>query len=81
MLEKHPDIDQRQILMVNFVTFGASAVEFFIYTFAETTDWQAFHRVKENVLLKISAIVREQNAEIAFPTQTVHLQMQNEPTL
>ena len=81
MLEEHGDIDQKQILMVNFVTFGASAVEFFVYTFTETTDWQTYHRVKEDVLLKIAAIVAEQGAQIAFPTQTVHLQMQNEPSL
>jgi len=81
MLEEHGDIDQKQILMVNFVTFGASAVEFFVYTFTETTDWQTYHRVKEDVLLKIAAIVEEHGAQIAFPTQTVHLQMQNEPSL
>lgn len=81
MLEEHGDIDQKQILMVNFVTFGASAVEFFVYTFTETTDWQTYHRVKEDVLLKIAAIVEKQGAQIAFPTQTVHLQMQNEPSL
>jgi MscS family membrane protein len=81
MLEEHADIDHRQILMVNLVSFGPSAVEFFVYTFTETTDWQTYHEVKEDVLLKIAAIVDEQGAEIAFPTQTVHLQMQNEPSL
>ncbi len=81
MLEEHADIDHRQILMVNLVSFGPSAVEFFVYTFTETTDWQTYHQVKEDVLLKIAAIVDEQGAEIAFPTQTVHLQMQNEPSL
>ena len=81
MLEEHADIDHRQILMVNFVSFGASAVEFFVYTFTETTDWQTYHQVKEDVLLKIAAIVDEKGAEIAFPTQTVHLQMQNEARL
>jgi len=81
MLEEHADIDHRQILMVNVVSFGPSAVEFFVYTFTETTDWQTYHQVKEDVLLKIAAIVDEQGAEIAFPTQTVHLQMQNEPSL
>ena len=80
MLEEHADIDHRQILMVNVVSFGPSAVEFFVYTFTETTDWQTYHQVKEDVLLKIAAIVDEQGAEIAFPTQTVHLQMQNEPS-
>ena len=36
MLEEHGDIDQKQILMVNFVTFGASAVEFFcLYLYRE----------------------------------------------
>ena len=40
-----------------------------------------FLQVKEDVLLKVAAIVAEHGAEIAFPTQTVHLQMQNEPSL
>ena len=74
MLVNHDDIDQQQVLMVNFVTFGPSSVDFFIYTFTKTVDWQTYHRVKQDVLLKIAGIIEQHGAQIAFPTQTLHVQ-------
>jgi MscS family membrane protein len=73
MLLAHPEIDTTQTLIVNFDTFGASSVEFFIYTFTKTTDWIKFHEVKQNVLLQIANIVEAHDAEFAFPTSTLHL--------
>lgn len=73
MLVEHPDIDESQTLMVNFNTFGASSLDFFIYTFTRTTVWTEYHRVKEDVLLRISWIIAEHGAEIAYPTSTVHV--------
>jgi MscS family membrane protein len=74
MLESHPDIDSEQTLIVNFDTFAASSLNFFIYTFTKTTNWVQFHAVKQDVLLQILSIIEGHNAEIAFPTTTVHLQ-------
>lgn len=76
MLEQHPAIDASQTLMVNFTTFGPSSCDFFVYTFTRTTVWTEFHAVKQDVLLKIAAIIAEQGAEIAFPTRTLHLQQE-----
>lgn len=73
MLRNHPDIDTDQTLMVNFVSFGASALNFFVYTFTKTTVWTEFHQIKQDVLLKIATIIAAHGAEIAFPTSTVHL--------
>lgn len=73
MLREHPDIDQERTLMVNFVTFGASSLDFFVYTFTKTTDWQTFHVVKQDVLFKIAQVIQSHGAEIAFPTQVMHL--------
>ena len=78
MLKAHPDIDHDQILMVNFNAFGPSSVDFFVYTFTKTTVWVEYHAIKEDVLLKIAAIVAAHDAEIAFPTQTLHLQVEPE---
>jgi MscS family membrane protein len=74
MLTTHDDIDQSRTLMVNFVTFGASSLDFFIYTFTKTTDWSTFHQVKQDVLLRIADIVAAHGAEFAFPTQSLHLE-------
>jgi MscS family membrane protein len=74
MLLEHPDIDANQMMIVNFNKFNASSVDFIVYTFTKTTDWIDFHRIKQDVLLKIASIVAAHNAEIAFPTSTIHLE-------
>ena len=74
MLLAHEDIAQERTLMVNFVTFGDSTLDFFVYTFTKTTDWATFHKVKQDVLFKIADIVAAHGAEFAFPTQTLQLE-------
>lgn len=73
MLRAHEDIDTRKTLIVNFNAFNASSVDFFIYVFSKTTVWTEFHAVKQDVLLKIADIVDNHGAEMAFPTQTIHI--------
>jgi len=74
MLEQHDDIDLDRTLIVNFVSFGASSLDFFVYTFTKTTNWVEFHNIKQDVLLKILEIVYQHGADVAFPTQTLHLE-------
>jgi MscS family membrane protein len=73
MLRSHPDIDTEQTLMVNFNAFAASSLDFFIYTFTRTTVWTEYHQIKQDVLLRISAIILGHGAEIAYPTSTLHV--------
>ena len=73
MLQQHPDIDTNLTLMVNFVTFAPSSINFFVYTFTKTTVWAEFHKIKQDVLLKIENIISSHGAEIAFPTSTIHI--------
>lgn len=73
MLQGHPDIDTSQTLIVNFDAFGASSLDFFIYTFTKTTNWIEYHEVKQDVLVNIMEIIEGEGAEFAFPTSTVHL--------
>ena len=79
MLEQHPDIDSSQTLMVNFNQFSPSSLDFFIYCFTKTTVWTEYHAVKEDVLLKAYELITHLGAEVAFPTQTLHLQADPEP--
>ncbi|MFT7266991.1 MAG: MscS family membrane protein [Porticoccus sp.] len=73
MLSEHKDIDSNQILIVNFDAFAASSADFFIYTFTKTTKWVLYHKIKQDVLLKVASIIVKHNAEIAFPTSTLHM--------
>jgi len=79
MLQNHPDIDNNQTLIVNFNSFAASSVDFFIYTFTKTTEWILFHEIKQDVLLKIVDIIEQNNAEFAYPTSTLHIQTMQAP--
>ncbi len=73
MLRAHEEIETKQTLMVNFKQFSDSSVDFFVYCFTKTTQWVKFHEVKQEILLKISEIIEANNAEIAFPTSTLHV--------
>jgi MscS family membrane protein len=74
MLQAHPEIDSDATLIVSFNQFAASSLDIFVYAFTKTVEWAHYHEVKQDVLLKIAAIIREHGAEIAFPTQTVHIE-------
>lgn len=73
MLQDHEGIDATQTLIVNFNVFAATSLDIMVYTFTKTSVWVEFHHVKQDVLLKIGAIIGEHGAEIAFPTQTLHV--------
>jgi len=73
MLQAHEGIDATQTLIVNFNQFGPSSLDIMIYTFTKTTVWVEYHEVKQDVLIRIGEIIARHGAEIAFPTQTLHL--------
>ncbi|OZG73475.1 mechanosensitive ion channel protein MscS [Hahella sp. CCB-MM4] len=73
MLRAHDDIDQTQTMIVNFNAFAASSLDFFVYTFTKTTNWIEYHKVKQDVLIKIMEIIKAEGGDVAFPTQTIHL--------
>ncbi len=73
MLKAHPDIDNKVTQIVNFNQFGASSLDLMVYAFSRTTAWVAFQDVKQDLLLRIGEIIEKHGAEIAFPTQTLHV--------
>jgi len=79
MLESHPEIDTNQTLIVNFNEFAPSSLDFFVYTFTKTTNWVKFHKIKQDVMLKIIGIIEGNGAECAFPTSTIHLVKDSAP--
>ncbi|MUK70691.1 mechanosensitive ion channel family protein [Aliivibrio fischeri] len=74
MLQEHNDIDSNQTLIVNFNGFGPSSLDLLVYTFTKTVNWIEYHKVKQDVLIKIGDIIAQNNAEIAFPTQTLKVE-------
>lgn len=74
MLSEHPEIDTQQTLIVNFTEFGASSLNFMVYTFTKTTNWVKFQAVQHDIFVKILRIITANHAECAFPTQTLFMQ-------
>ena len=72
-LESHNDIDQSDKPTVYFHSFSASSCDFFIRAFTKTKDWREFLKIKEQVLYKVSEIINNHNAAIAFPTMTIEM--------
>lgn len=71
MLLAHEEIDTSQTMIVNFNYFAPSSLDFFVYTFTKTTNWIRFHEIKQDVLLRIVAIIHSHGADTAFPTTTI----------
>ena len=73
MLQAHPDIDVDQIIIVNLNAFSESSVDVMLYAYTKTTEWRAFHEVKQDVMLKAAEVIERHGGEMAYPTRTLHL--------
>jgi MscS family membrane protein len=74
LLKTHKDIDQSESLRVYFNYFNASSLDFNVYAFTKTTSKGEYQRVKQQILLDVADIIAKHKAEIAYPTQTLHIQ-------
>jgi len=79
MLQAHPDISQKDTLLVNFESFGDSALQIFIYTFTDTANWEYYLKIREEVHLQIMRIVEESGSAFAFPSQSIYLESLPDP--
>ena len=76
MLAKHKDIHQDTI-HVYFSAFGDSSLNIFCYYFTKTTHWGEFMKVREDTYLQIMKIVETNGSNFAYPTQTLHIEQNN----
>ncbi|MEA2049104.1 MAG: mechanosensitive ion channel family protein, partial [Campylobacterota bacterium] len=82
MLQAHEGISKKDTLLVNFESFGDSALNIFIYTFTSTSNWERYLNIRENIHINIMKIVEENHSSFAFPSQSIYLeQMPDENVL
>lgn len=72
LINEHPKTDQEG--RVKFQEFGASSLDIMILYYVDSTKWDDFINVKEELNFKIMEIVKNNNCEFAFPSTTVYLQ-------
>tara|TARA_E500000075_G_C6959131_1_gene304083 strand:- start:171 stop:1217 length:1047 start_codon:yes stop_codon:yes gene_type:complete len=51
-----------------------SSIDLLIYCFTKSTRWYDFTKAKEDLILEIIRIVKNNGSDFAYPTQTIHLE-------
>ena len=74
LLADHEHIDHEEPCRVYFDLFNASSLDFVIWAFSSVTNSSEFKKIKGKILLDVAGIIAEHGAEIAYPTQTLHIQ-------
>lgn len=75
LLKDHEPIDQ-SFHFAHFVAFGPSSLDVQIYCFTTTIDWVEWLEAREQLMLKIMALVESLGLEFAYPSQTVYLRQE-----
>jgi MscS family membrane protein len=72
LLENHPDIDNRQMILVSFDEWAGSSINMLVYFFTRTTVWQEYLHVQQKIFLEIADIVKEAGGDFAFNCTTLY---------
>jgi MscS family membrane protein len=71
ILRDHPDVDQ-SFWLVKFTEFGDSALEIFLYYFTDTTDWDRYLSIKQEINLRIMQRLNGIGVQFAFPSMSIY---------
>ncbi len=78
MLKEHPGINKKYKMFVNFTNFTNGMLTLTVYTFTNTTEFVRFYEIKQDVLLRIANIIKENGAEIAFTPNSLYISKSSE---
>ena len=72
MLHAHPKIHSDTV-RVRFAGFGQFSLDIGVRIYALTQDFNEYHAIREDVLLRMSEIVKKSGSSFAFPSQTLYM--------
>jgi MscS family membrane protein len=78
LIKKEDDIGIKKTLLVYVDSLNDFSIDILVYTFSKTTNWEEWLKVKQEVILNIMRIVKENDLEFAYPTQVNILEGKNE---
>jgi len=81
MLHNHEKISQKETLLVNFESFGDSSLNIFIYAFTNTSNWERYLNIREEIHMKIIKIVEENGSSFAFPSRSIYLEQTSDESV
>ena len=59
---------------IRVTQFNDSSIDVLIYCFTKSTRWYDYTKAKEDLILEIIKIVKNNGSDFAYPTQTIHLE-------
>ena len=59
---------------IRVTQFNDSSIDLLIYCFTKSTRWYDYTKAKEDLILEIINIVKNNGSDFAYPTQTIHLE-------
>ena len=72
VLREHPMIWPDAVI-VRFTGFGASSLDLQVMAWFQTSDWNQFQSIRQDILLSFMEVVEGAGSSFAFPTRTVHM--------
>ena len=72
MLQGHPRLNSKKV-RARFSGYGNSSLNITIRVYAKTQEWDEFHAIREDILLRIYDIITEAGTGFAFPSHTIYL--------
>jgi MscS family membrane protein len=58
---------------IRFVGFGAYSLDLELFAYVNTSDWNEFMGIREDIFLRIMDIIAASGTGFAFPSQTLYL--------
>ncbi|WLR51998.1 mechanosensitive ion channel family protein [Bacillus tianshenii] len=75
MLKAHDGVHPETIF-VKFDTYNDSSLDIFLYFFTNTTAWEEFLNVKQDINFRIMEILEQEGVQVAFPSRTLYVEKQ-----
>lgn len=72
LLCEHPEVETHSA-RIRFVKFGGSSLDCEIFAYVLATDYEAYLKIQEELLLRIMDTVEASGTAVAFPSQTMYM--------
>jgi len=73
-LKSNPNISKEQVILVYLKGLEDYAYTVMIYCFANTSEWERWLSIRQEVLLKVSKLLKELKINLAFPILRVNFE-------
>ena len=72
LLLTHPDIDQKQVILVHFKEWDSSSVNMQVYCFTKTVGWEEWLDIQQAIFLQIADLIKKEGGCLAKPAITFY---------